>query len=144
MRVAIYSHSIAPSIDGVCRRFTGLLHEMDKQGHETLLFTLEDFPLNLPSSTRVVTVDHMFFPSYPDKKVARVTWRTIATVYRALLKFNPDVSVSSLCFSVYKFSFLCSSVHNDIGIAYCVRWYVTGLRILRVSLEYPRRGHLPH
>ena len=75
MKIAIYSHSIAPSIDGVCRRFTAILHELEKQGHKTLLFTMEDFPQDLPSNTETVTLDHMIFPSYPDKKVARPTWR---------------------------------------------------------------------
>ena len=48
MRLAVYSHSIAPSIDGVCRRFTALLRELVRQGHQVLLFTLEDRPEDLP------------------------------------------------------------------------------------------------
>ncbi len=91
MRIAIYSHSIAPSIDGVCRRFTGILHELEKQGHETLLFTLEDFPEELPKSTKFVTVDHMIFPSYPNKKVARPTCRAIYKISKALREFKPEV-----------------------------------------------------
>lgn len=91
MRIAVYSHSIAPSIDGVCRRFTGILHEMSRQGHPTMLFTLEQFPENVPKDTVIVTVDHMFFPSYPDKKVARVTLNSVFTIYRALQRFKPDV-----------------------------------------------------
>lgn len=48
MRIAIYSHSIAPSIDGVCRRFTAILRELVHQGHDILLFTLEHDPQDLP------------------------------------------------------------------------------------------------
>ena len=93
MKIAIYSHSIAPSIDGVCRRFTAILHELQRQGHETLLFTMEDKPEELPKSTTFVTLDHMIFPSYPNKKVARPTCRAIAKVALALTKFKPDVSM---------------------------------------------------
>jgi hypothetical protein len=99
MRIAVYSHSIAPSIDGVCRRFTGILHEMSRQGHPTMLFTLEPNPQNVPRDTVIVTVDHMFFPSYPDKKVARVTLNAFFTIYRALQRFKPDVSCKHVAIS---------------------------------------------
>jgi len=91
MKVAIYSHSIAPSIDGVCRRFTGILHEMEKQGYETLLFTMEEFPLELPESTKTVTLDHIIFPTYPNKKVAWPTAKSFASIMSALRQERPDV-----------------------------------------------------
>jgi hypothetical protein len=34
MKVAIYSHTIPPGVDGVSRRFTSLIHELYKAGHE--------------------------------------------------------------------------------------------------------------
>jgi hypothetical protein len=52
--IAVYSHSIAPSIDGVCRRFTGILWELHRSGHDLILFTLEDQPLDLPPIKHVV------------------------------------------------------------------------------------------
>lgn len=91
MKIAIYSHSIAPSIDGVCRRFTALLHELDRQGHEILLFTMEQEPLDLPLNVQYVFLDFMVFPSYPDKKVARPTYRAFQTIYIELDKFKPQV-----------------------------------------------------
>jgi len=90
-RIAIYSHSIAPSIDGVCRRFTGLLKEMVSRGHEVILFTLEDHPEDLPDLLACVTLDHMFVPSYPDKKVARPTARTASRVWNTLRTYKPEV-----------------------------------------------------
>ncbi len=93
MKIAIYSHSIAPSIDGVCRRFTAILQELNLQGHETLLFTLEDSPLDIPKSCQFVTVDHMIFPSYPDKKVARPSILSMQRIYAAIKDFKPDVSI---------------------------------------------------
>jgi hypothetical protein len=94
MRIAIYSHSIPPSIDGVCRRFTSILHELEKQGHETLLFTIETNPTDLPVSTKVVSLDFMIFPSYPDKKVARPTYRSVISVINSLIEFKPEVTIN--------------------------------------------------
>jgi len=47
MKILLYSHSIAPSIDGVCRRMTGMMNELRRQGHEVILVTLEDEPQNI-------------------------------------------------------------------------------------------------
>ena len=93
MKVAIYSHSIAPSIDGVCRRFTGLLKELSEQGHDLMLFTLEDSPQDLPVKlTNWVTLEHMCVPSYPEKKVAKPTISSMFKIWSALEKYKPDVS----------------------------------------------------
>lgn len=91
LKICLYSHSIAPSIDGVCRRFTSILHELERQGHETMLFTMESEPQDLPSSTRTITLDHMFFASYPNKKVARPTISAVYTIFKAILTFQPEV-----------------------------------------------------
>ena len=91
-RIAIYSHSIAPSIDGVCRRFTGILHEMERQGLATLLFTMEDAPQDLPNSTEFVTLDHIIFPTYPNKKVAWPTIKSFMAIVLKLRTWRPDVS----------------------------------------------------
>lgn len=96
MRIAIYSHSIAPSIDGVCRRFTGIIHEMSRAQHQTLLFTLEDAPQDIPSDTQIVTLDHMVFPNYPEKKVAKPSWRSLQAIFAALRSFQPEVSFQQL------------------------------------------------
>lgn len=92
MRLAIYSHSIAPSIDGVCRRFTGVLHEMVRQGHEVLLFTLEDHPEDLPEGLlEVVTLVHMCIPAYPDKKIGRPAMLNLLRVFAAVQRHRPEV-----------------------------------------------------
>jgi len=91
MKIAIYSHSIAPSIDGVCRRFTGILKQLEKDGHDTLLFTMEECPEELPISTKYVTLDHIIFPSYPEKKVAWPTASSFAKILFHLQSFRPEV-----------------------------------------------------
>jgi hypothetical protein len=107
MKIAIYSHSIAPSIDGVCRRFTGILHEMEKQGHETILFTMEDEPEDLPASTRTVTLDHVIFPSYPNKKVAWPTARAFSAIMSTLKKEMPEVGSRICLLSTMLMLYLC-------------------------------------
>jgi hypothetical protein len=91
-KIAIYSHSIAPSIDGVCRRITGLVHEMERKKHDILLFTMEEEPEDLPDNIKIVSVDYMIFPSYPGKKVAKPTLRSFINIVTALSSFRPDVS----------------------------------------------------
>ena len=91
MKIAIYCHSIAPSIDGVCRRFTGILWELVKQKHEVILFTLEDHPQDIPNNVTIVHLDHMFFPSYPNKKVAKPNVRSVIRIWNAIAKYRPDV-----------------------------------------------------
>lgn len=91
MKIAIYSHSIAPSIDGVCRRVTGLIHELVLQGHSILLFTLEEKPEDLPANISVVSLDYMIFPSYPGKKVSKPTCDTFAKIVKGLKDHKPDV-----------------------------------------------------
>ena len=92
MRIAIYSHSIAPSIDGVCRRFTGILHELVNEGHEVILFTLEEEASELPPELLdIVWLDYMFMPAYPDKKVAKPDFHGFFQIVRTLQKYKPDV-----------------------------------------------------
>ena len=42
MKVAVYSHSIPPSVDGVARRMTSLLYELAKDGHEVGTFAFKN------------------------------------------------------------------------------------------------------
>lgn len=94
MRVSIYCHSIAPSIDGVCRRFTGILEELCRQGHEVQLFTLEEAPEELPAAIKkenIVTLPYFFMPAYPDKKVAKPTFVAVYTICSKLRAFRPEV-----------------------------------------------------
>ena len=58
-----------------------------------MLFTLEDFPEDLPPKlTQCVTLDHMCVPSYPDKKIARPTVSSMRKIWNALKAYKPDVS----------------------------------------------------
>lgn len=91
MRIALYSHSIAPSIDGVCRRFTSILHELSRHGHELLLFTLEECPQDIPAKTMIVSLPFMIMPQYPGKKVAQPSIISFAKIWKSIQKFQPDI-----------------------------------------------------
>ena len=91
MKIAIYCHSIAPSIDGVCRRFTGIIWELVQQGHEIVLFTLEEKPEDLPSNIVTYNLDYLFTPAYPNKKIGKPNLRSIRRIWEGLMKHRPDI-----------------------------------------------------
>eukprot|EP00667_Euglena_gracilis_P006467 EG_transcript_6523 len=95
MRIAIYSHSFPPSIDGVCRRISSLVYELLQAGHQLLIFTLEkDLRLldlhGLPTPPHV-TIQSFFPATYPLKRVALPTFLSMWNICRALQAFRPDV-----------------------------------------------------
>jgi hypothetical protein len=92
MKIAIYCHSIAPSIDGVCRRFSAILREMVKT-HKVLLFTLEEYPKDIPVDqlVDVVHLSSMCAPAYPEKKIAKPSISSLSKIWMALRKFRPDI-----------------------------------------------------
>ncbi|CAM9861226.1 unnamed protein product, partial [Ectocarpus sp. 12 AP-2014] len=79
MKIALYSHSIPPAVDGVSRRMASLLQQLVKQGHEMLVFTLEKHPQLEPAADpgskpiRFVTLDSSFLAVYPTKRLAMPT-----------------------------------------------------------------------
>ena len=92
MRVGIYCHSIAPSIDGVCRRFTGILQELIKQGHEVILFTIEETPQDIPSELLdVISLDHVTIAYYPGKKISAPSLFSWLRIFRGMRKWRPDI-----------------------------------------------------
>eukprot|EP00752_Nemacystus_decipiens_P016117 g14412.t1 len=105
MKIAVYSHSIPPSVDGVSRRMASLLRELTKLGHEILLFTLEKHPQleaaasaasAAPTCTpcvpiRYVTLDSSFLKVYPSKRVAMPTFSNMMRIAATIRREKPDV-----------------------------------------------------
>ncbi|CAM9813108.1 unnamed protein product [Ascophyllum nodosum] len=97
MKVAVYSHSIPPSVDGVARRMTSLLYELAKDGHEVFLFTLEKEPLlgdaAPPGSKpiRFATLASTFLALYPTKRVGLPTFYNQLLIHSIMLREKPDV-----------------------------------------------------
>jgi glycosyltransferase involved in cell wall biosynthesis len=122
MKIAIYSHSIAPSIDGVSRRFTRILWEFYRQGHELILFTIEDAPEDIPPVTEIIVLSHMCFPCYPTKKAGLSDFKSLAQIVSGLARHRPDIvhiTIDTLS-SMFAFAgLLCSvpvvgSFHTDV------------------------------
>ncbi|CAN0119950.1 unnamed protein product, partial [Discosporangium mesarthrocarpum] len=96
MKIAIYSHSIPPAVDGVSRRMTSVLDELHKAGHEVVLFTLESDPqIEKPGTGgekfRHVTLDSTFPPLYPTKRCGEPTLANQRLILRELAREKPDV-----------------------------------------------------
>lgn len=42
MKIALYSHSIPPAVDGVSRRMASLLQQLTKNGHEVRKYAMKE------------------------------------------------------------------------------------------------------
>jgi hypothetical protein len=67
------------------------MKELINQGHELILFTLEEDPEDLPVMTDIITLDYMIMPAYPDKRVAKPSLGNMLVIRDALLKHRPDI-----------------------------------------------------
>ncbi|CAM9638661.1 unnamed protein product, partial [Ectocarpus fasciculatus] len=128
MKIAIYSHSIPPAVDGVSRRMTSLLQQLVKQGHEILVFTLEKHPQLDPAAdpaskpVRFVTLDSSFLAVYPTKRLAMPTLTNMNLICNTIRLERPDVLHCTLdCISAFfilaaKFYHVpvVGSVHTDV------------------------------
>jgi len=91
MKIAIYSHSILPTVDGVARRFTQIIEELISQGHEVVLFTLESTPQKIPKCVRYYTLRSCSIPNYPGKLLGMPTLVNLYTICVALHHERPDI-----------------------------------------------------
>ncbi|CAN0157214.1 unnamed protein product, partial [Ectocarpus sp. 12 AP-2014] len=128
MKIALYSHSIPPAVDGVSRRMASLLQQLVKQGHEMLVFTLEKHPQLEPAADpgskpiRFVTLDSSFLAVYPTKRLAMPTLTNMNMICNTIRLERPDVLHCTLdCISAFfilaaKFYHVpvVGSVHTDV------------------------------
>jgi phosphatidylinositol alpha 1,6-mannosyltransferase len=86
MRIAIFSETFLPKIDGIVNTFCYFLDYLAAQGHDSLLFAPEG---SLPhyAATPVIRYPGVTFPWYPELKLA---WPT-PSIGRHLADFRPDV-----------------------------------------------------
>eukprot|EP00903_Cladosiphon_okamuranus_P016331 g15061.t1 len=118
MKIALYSHSIPPAVDGVARRMASLVQELTKQGHEILLFTLEKHPHleaagpppaaapargSTPcTSVRYVALESKFTKVYPSKRLAMPTFGNLVLIADTLRREKPDVLHATVdCISAF-------------------------------------------
>lgn len=91
MRVAVFTETFLPNLDGITRVVCLLLDHLHSKGIETLViapkFDSEE-PITEYNGSKVVTVDGVPIPWYPER---RITFPSL-TVYRELQAFKPDVA----------------------------------------------------
>jgi len=91
MKIALYSHSILPAVDGVARRFAQIIDEFVAQGHEVILFTLEEKPQQLPPTVKHYTLKSCCIPNYSGKLLGVPTLVNLYYICSALHVERPDV-----------------------------------------------------
>ncbi|CAM9877405.1 unnamed protein product, partial [Heterosigma akashiwo] len=137
MKIAIYSHSMLPTIDGVSRRFTQIINELVKQGHEVILFTLENKPEQIPGSVKYYTLLHMSIPNYPGKKLGKPSIVNMLYIASALHREQPDL--------IHCVSDALSSTFGLLGRAFMIPVVAsihTDIQTLGEKTKVPRFGRL--
>lgn len=86
MRVAIFSETFLPKIDGIAVTLSYFLDYLAAQGHESLLFAPQDSVAHY-ANTPVVRYPGVAFPWYPELKLALPT----PSLGQRLADFRPDV-----------------------------------------------------
>lgn len=84
MRVALFTETFLPKVDGIVTTLTKLLAHLPKRGHESLLFAPMGGPRRY-AGTDIVGLPSFSFPIYPELRIAPPLFPI------RLQTFNPDV-----------------------------------------------------
>jgi glycosyltransferase involved in cell wall biosynthesis len=90
MRVAIFTETFLPAMDGIVRVLCRLLDHLHSNGIETLVIApqLGTKPVTEYNGSQVVTVAGPPIPWYPERRMTAPS----LTVYRTLQAFQPDIA----------------------------------------------------
>lgn len=121
MRIAFFTETFLPKIDGIVVNLTHLLEHLQAKGHESIVFApkQDDIPEEYAGAT-VVPVPAVSLPFYPELKLGR-PWRVQDDV---LSDFKPDlvhlVNPTSLCIAGLEIAIdqklpVVASYHTDIS-----------------------------
>ena len=129
MRIALFTETFLPKVDGIVNTLCHLLDHLARRGHESIIFAPSGGP-RYYSSTRVVGLTGIPFPLYPELKLVP----PVVSVLDELRSFKPDlvhvVNPVSLGYVGLRHAYrlklpLVASYHTDVP-GFAVRW---GLRI---------------
>jgi glycosyltransferase involved in cell wall biosynthesis len=87
MRVALFTDTFLPKVDGISTVICLLLDHLAARGVETIIFSPYTGPIERYNQTRVITAPSVPFPFYPGLHMALPTRR----IFRELSAFNPHV-----------------------------------------------------
>lgn len=121
MRIAFFTETFLPKIDGIVVNLTHLLDHLQAGGHESIVFApkQDDVPSEY-AGARVIPVPAVSLPFYPELKLGR-PWRVQNDV---LSDFEPDlvhlVNPTSLCIAGLEIAIdqklpTVASYHTDIS-----------------------------
>lgn len=88
MRVAVFTETFLPKLDGIVRVVCHLLDHLNERGIETIIVAPRLGDIEQYKQTRVVGVSGVPLPLYPELRVGPPTIST----YRELKAFQPDVA----------------------------------------------------
>jgi glycosyltransferase involved in cell wall biosynthesis len=88
MRVAVFTETFLPKMDGIVRVVCLLLDHLNAQGIETVVVAPNLGEIESYNDTRVIQVNGVTFPLYPELKVGPPMIRT----YKELQAFQPDIA----------------------------------------------------
>lgn len=129
MRIALFTETFLPKVDGIVNTLCHLLDHLARRGHESIVFAPSGGP-NYYSRTRVVGLTGIPFPLYPELKLVP----PVISVLDELRSFKPDlvhvVNPVSLGYVGLRHAHrlklpLVASYHTDVP-GFAVRW---GLRL---------------
>jgi glycosyltransferase involved in cell wall biosynthesis len=86
MRIALFTETFLPKIDGVVNTLCSLLEYLAQQGHESILFAPEGAPVSY-AATRIYPLPAVPLPFYPELKLAS----PLVEITEQLTAFRPDV-----------------------------------------------------
>ena len=86
MRIALFSETFLPKLDGVSNTLCYLLEHLARRGHECLMFAPEGAP-DRYAETTIIGLSSFAFPLYPELRLVPPG----ANVERELTEFEPDL-----------------------------------------------------
>jgi len=87
MRIAIFSETFIPRVNGVVTTLRHLLDHLERRGHQSILFVPDDGAPPRYAATTVIPLPGRPFPFYPEITVVSPT----IDVSERLARFEPDV-----------------------------------------------------
>lgn len=86
MRIALFTETFLPKIDGIVNTLCYLLDHLTKRGHTSLLFAPEEAPVRY-NNTQVIGLPGIAFPLYPELKLVPPN----VDAGKQLAAFQPDL-----------------------------------------------------
>ncbi len=92
MRIALFTETFLPKIDGITRTLSYLLKYLESNGYECVLFA-PDYGITKYGSVDIIGFPCINFPLYPELRIS-LPIAHVSTILRRLIQFQPDIVFS--------------------------------------------------